>query len=271
MPKLIFVTVGTSAIDNCQSAFPSKGNNQTPVEAVSAYLLRQPVKAQDELLNSAPGDTADQKKSLVYNLKRGSEAFEKSIGTGNMINQSRNVSAEVASLLVMSKEPDIGEFGEDDEIHLIPSETDVGIVCAKANRLALQSRFPHAQIECTRALEGVRFVGESGTEKEIIDKFLDVGLERFEQIIKTKKEEFVERFKDDEKNQYILDVTGGFKGLILFAPILCARYLKRLYYFYQEAKRPVAFTSFDFRSRFEDEKKPIARTSKPLPPIGDNP
>jgi len=253
-PKLIFVTVGTSAIDNCQSAFPSKGNTQTPVEAVSKKLRENKVTMEAALLNSTP-QTDERNKSLVYNLQRELPVFESSIGTGNMLNRSRKVSAEVASLLVMSKEPDIGAFGSKDEIHLIPSETEVGKVCAEANRIALQSRFPQAKIECTPPLEGVRFAGES--DEASLEKFRDSGLKQFEEIVKEKNAAFKKSYGSGvDDTLRILDVTGGFKGLILFAPILCAEYVLMLYYFYQEAKRPIRFKAYDFRSRFEGANKP---------------
>lgn len=262
MPKLIFVTVGTSAIDNCQSAFPSKGNTQTPVEAVSDYLRKQPEKAYKELLNPAPAN-ADINKSLVYNLQRELRVFEGSIGTKNMLNRSRKVSAEVASLLVMSKEPDVGAFDKNDEIYLIPSETDVGIVCAEANCAALHSRFPDAQIERTPSLEGIRFAGEAG--EKLVNRFVQEGLASLEKVVRERIDAF--KSKHGHAADFIMDVTGGFKGLILFAPILCKRYtIDKLFYFYQEAARPIRLNRSYYLEKFSNDESPLNSDSN-LPPM----
>lgn len=262
MPKLVFVTVGTSALENCLPGFAEHQQNSTIVEQVTGLLNEDAERWQRVLLNPQPAAGLPQRQSLVHNLYQGLNSFARAIGRPNMLAQSRKVSAEVASLLVMSKEPEGGEFGAGDEIYLIPSETAAGVVCAEANRLALQQRFLPAQIVCTDQLEGVRFAGDPN--EMIAEKFKQNGLKRFEAIVKEKTESFIARYGSSEKDApRILDVTGGFKGLILFAPILCKRYLHRLYYFYQEAKSPLCFTAYDFRTRFENDLSPIGGNYPP--------
>lgn len=265
MPKLVFATVGTSVIENCIPDYPRQNKALTVTETVANDLRPAAVNAGVDtthqtylkLLEAAPQNDAPRDCSLVFNLERSLPVFERKIGKIGMIHHTRKVSAEVASLLVMSKEQGIGEFTTGDEIWLLPSDTPVGLVCAEANQSVLQNRFPKALVRCTERLEGVRFVAEPGKEEEIRQQFLYAGLDRFEEIIAEKTRAFKERHKT-ENPRVILDITGGFKGLMLFAPILCLRHVDELFYFYQEATRPVSFQKTYFLARIKDQSKKLA-------------
>ncbi len=274
MPKLIFATVGTSAVENCLKKYPvHKKTKSTLTESVAAELEKNPAEEHKLLLDWSPkGDP--EKSSIVYNLRANLPMFEKNIHKRNMATFATSVSAEVASLLVMSKENDIGEFDQDDEICLIPSGTPIGIVCAEANRMVLQDRFKNAKFVCTDPLEGVVFAAWPGKGTEAHNVFLSTGVDKFEEVIRQKKMEF----ENIHKNNYYsyLDVTGGFKGLILFSPFLCLRYVDALIYFYQEASRPVILNDDYFYGRFKDknkslhpEKDEMRILKKSMPPLGD--
>ena len=270
MPKLVFATVGTSAIENCLQAWDGNPDfsPQTKTEFIADELAKNETSVREKLLMKAPAGPDQQAESVYYQLKGALRHFNTSIGSANMISKGREVSAEVASLLVMSREPYVNGFGKGDEIWLIPSDTKIGVLCADVNRMVLDEHFgEEVKVECTKPLKGVRFVAEPGMEDELIKTFRSTGLQRFEEEIKSKKTAFVQNNPDEKNNKYIIDVTGGFKGLIIYAPILCARYLNILYYYYHEATRPISVTSVYFKER--NLNSSISISDPGLPATGD--
>lgn len=267
MPKLVFATVGTSAIENCLKAWVKTVDffPQTKTEFIAALLEENEEDVRKRLLMQNPPNGKSKQESIYYNLNDGLKKFADSIGSRTMVQMSRGVSAEVASLLVMSREPYVGGFNKGDEIWLIPSDTKIGVLCADVNQMVLQEHFSDVQVACTDPLKGVRFVAEPGTEDELIKTFRSTGLQQFEKEIKCKKAAFLKKNPDEKNNRYIIDVTGGFKGLIIYAPILCARYLDILYYYYHEATRPMSVTSVYFNERNQNKLTPIAEAGLPEP------
>ena len=105
MPKLILVTVGTSALDKCCEVHSGS------IEKLADDLHRK-------------GETSrfytDVKKDTLKNLKNNTN-----LSCRGLIGYSR-FSAEIASLLAMHKDPSIGKITTEDKIILLHSDTVAG-------------------------------------------------------------------------------------------------------------------------------------------------
>lgn len=244
MSKIVFATVGTSAVENCVRDWTP---NKIATETWTGYfskLLDDTAQLENVrnrlLLEDYPSD-----ESIVHNMLSKLTHFEQSFGGPSMVGAGRLVSAEVASLFVMSKQKSIAGFDEDDEIWLMPSDTSIGQICADANKIVLGELFPKPRIECTQPIKGVRFAVREEHGDEILSTFLKDGLASFEDEIKT---------KTAGRNAHsVLDITGGFKGLVFFAPLLCTRNLiDVVYYYYQEAAVPARFLKGEVITRLQN-------------------
>ncbi|MFQ5638874.1 MAG: hypothetical protein ACE5IR_12875 [bacterium] len=264
-PKLVFATVGTSCIENCIPQYKTRTRDQavSVTMAVNKDLHQDHDSTRMKLLNDDPS-LLDRPSSIVANLEDGLLMFKKHIDKPGLRDHVRRVSAEVASLLMMSQEKSIGPFGEGDQIWLLPSDTLIGQVSAAANQLALQKHLSPAKVTCTPPIKGVRFAPEPNEERNLLNEFMTDGIDQFESIIRTRRQKFLD--DGGHPGNCLLDITGGFKALIFFAPFLCTRGLiSEVFYFYSEALRPARFGQEDVIARVNDPEKPLPFPLIPVP------
>jgi len=186
MPKLILVTVGTSALGkldeqeqkNLPKPFPKKGE-----------------KAYNELKSKLLD-------VLMINIERYFAGEE-----------TKKLSAEISSLLVMSKTERIGKIDSKDKIVLFASDTDDGILCAEANIEVIKSYIaPNIEI---KKIEGLQ-VNDP-------DRFVKSGLVNLQRAIN--------RYSHSPMDVY-LNVTGGFKGVLPYvAPLAWENRMTIVYLF----------------------------------------
>jgi len=134
--------------------------------------------------------------NLTQNLNRYYENDEKGLAT---------LSAEIASLLAMEKDTDIGKITDGDKmitdgdkIMLLYSDTRDGSLCAEANKKLMKNDKLNWDTEIFKI---------EGLQPKDAAKFVETGLNN---LLKKIKE-----LKDSHSNyQIFINITGGYKGAI---------------------------------------------------------
>jgi len=184
MPKIILVTVGTSSLGKLDKPapkpFPQKGGK--------AY--------------------GDVKSKLIDILGLNLKKYLNGDETSRI-----NLSAEIASLLVMGKTEKIGKIESKDKIVLFASDTDDGYCCAEANREIIESSItPNVEI---KKIEGLQVTDP--------DRFVELGLMNLQRAIHC--------YSNSPTDVY-LNITGGFKGVLPYvAPLAWENRMDIVYLF----------------------------------------
>lgn len=221
MPKLILVTVGTSALfEHSDWKNGSNGNYWEKPEDLIARL-------EQEALNNQSTEYNHQKNQVLSALKSNLEYYYANNEQG-----LNTLSAEVASLLAMEKaerkDPTtgkvifkIGKIGSGDKIVLLHSDTVDGKLCAEVNEIVLKSNIA-GRVICGN----VEIKKIDGLQVDDPEKFLNPGLKNLETAIKS---------YSGGTQDYYLNVTGGFKGVLPYAALLAWDNLMTVVYLFERS------------------------------------
>ncbi|MDR4497182.1 MAG: putative CRISPR-associated protein [Candidatus Scalindua sp.] len=194
MQKLIITMCGTSALFE-RSNWKEGGRGRvwgSHEKLISAL--------ENEVINKESEEYHYQKeravKALQENLNRYYENAEKGLNT---------LSAELASLLAMEKDKEIGPLTPDDKIILFYSDTIDGRLCAETNKEVIEKS---EMLKERWKVGGIIKIDELQTKNGAA--FVQNGLKSLVNKILQLKD-------SASNNQLILNITGGYKGTI---PIL---------------------------------------------------
>lgn len=185
MSKLIITMCGTSALFEHSNWQDGKGGRQ----------WNKPKDLIDELENEGKNNESTynhQKKQIIGNLTRNFTRYyendEKGLDT---------LSAELASLLAMAKDKEIGAITTDDKIILLYSDTVDGRLCAEANKeMMTKNRLNWKNTE---------IIEIAGLQTKDAVKFVKTGLNNLLSKIKELKE-------SHSSYNIFINITGGYKG-----------------------------------------------------------
>jgi putative CRISPR-associated protein (TIGR02619 family) len=198
MPKLILVTVGTSALfEHSDWKNGSNGNFWEKPEDLIARL-------EQEALNNQSTEYNHQKKQVFNALKSNLETYYANNEQG-----LNTLSAEIASLLAMGKEPSIGNITNDDKIVLLHSDTVDGKLCAEVTAEVIRSHF--CSDTMVKPLVGIRVQSRTVGE-DIRQIFVNQGLNSLQEEVRRATETF--RQEHGEIAPCYFNITGGYKGVL---------------------------------------------------------
>lgn len=189
MPKLILVTVGTSALDKFRDAEKWKH-----LEDLCKTL-------NEEAANNESEEYERQKTHLIGELQAELSHFY-----DNGCRDFQSLTAELGSLMAMRQEQNIGEITNADQIVLLHSDTAEGKLCAEVTAKIVQSQISN-RIICTQvSIEKIE-----GLQVDDPEKFKVEGLKNLYAKVK---------FFAKGSFDFYFNITGGFKGLIPYATSL---------------------------------------------------
>jgi len=214
MPKLILVTVGTSALEKCCDK-----NKYPDVEELAIQLNRK-------------GETSqlytEVKENVLKNLKTNTQR-----NVENRDTDYSKLSAELASLLAMGKNPGIGKIENDDRIVLLHSDTTDGKLCAEANAEVMRQ-------EVKINDEVKKKIWHVEEPIKIEDLRVD-DPENFYNGLQNLKTKVTSLVKGPQSNYF--NITGGFKGVIPFITVLAWDLLfPKLFYLYEKSEQIVVLS-----------------------------
>ncbi len=189
MSKLIITMCGTSALFE-HSNWRDRSNGREWKE--SENLIKQ---LETEARNSKSIEYNHQKNQTISNLKKALNRYyeneEKGLDT---------LSAEIASLLAMEKDKEIGAITQEDKIMILYSDTIDGKLCAEVNKELIENydklNWKNTEIVKIEGLQPINAV-----------KFVETGLKNLLSKIKALKE-------SNSGHQIFINITGGYKGSI---------------------------------------------------------
>lgn len=241
MSKLILVTVGTSALFSEYSDWKNGSNDRywDDSEELIEELETEPLNEEDTEYNH-------QKQQVLARLKK-----ELNIYYANDEQGLDKLSAELASLLAMHKEPSIGNITNEDKIILLHSDTVDGRLCAEANVEVIQSFCTDTTI---RPLLGIR-VQPSASDENIRDSFVNRGLNSIQNEVK----QAVKNFSTQHGNAAAcyLNITGGYKGVLPFTTVLAHNYNLHLVYLYEKSQQIIWIAPSYWKGRFGAAKSQL--------------
>jgi len=211
MPKLILVTAGTSALE--------KYSKQEYSTEDLADKLNQEGEKSDLYKNV--------KDDVLKNLKTNTKRYREGKDTGYS-----KLSAEVASLLAMGKEPSIGAITKEDKIILLHSDTVDGKLCAEVNGEVICACICNNTI--IKSLIGIR-VQPRDKGEDIRQIFVNQGLNSLQTEVKNATEAFRREHGQDASCYF--NITGGYKGVLPFTTVLALNFNLTLVYLYEKSER----------------------------------
>jgi len=234
MPKkIVFVSVGTSAL---KESLRSTRDHRNQIKWSGEEGLNDLV----ELLNTGDENHQDeakveyehQKKCVAESLRNMKAKFKEKVERDE-VDKYSILSSEVASLIAMERAKKTGEdgavppgsFTNEDQIHLLHSETADGKLCAEVTRDVLPDYIEIPQ-------ENIELVPIIGLRMDEPELFLDRGIPALLQAI---EERAIANVPD-----YYLNITGGYKGAIPFLTVnaVALRRVKEFYLVYLFEKAP---------------------------------
>ena len=229
MPKLILVTVGTSASERCRNTgkYPK---------------LEQLV---DDLNKKDDGFYGSIKKQISGRLQENTERY-----ISGKDKNYRRLSAEIASLLAMRDDQKIG-IDNEDEITLLCSDTVDGKLCAEVNMEVIKEYLcPNVAL---RQLIGVRAQSLEPGE-DVAKKFVNKGLETFQDTVEKEVKKFC---KEHSESPIYINVTGGYKVLVLFSTILAYNLNMNVVYLYERSDKIIWTRHSDQKRKIQNPKSKL--------------
>ncbi|MEZ4955203.1 MAG: CRISPR-associated ring nuclease [Saprospiraceae bacterium] len=214
--KRVITTVGTSVFTNY-----SKEEVKESEEFGYGQNYDEPIDGKDGVfkkLESVDSPVPDKSKRDFNNIK--------DIIRRRWLNKYRpNASAEISSLIK------IAEDEEDSiEVYLLATETALSVAACELIKEYLESEFNEQKERFLAAHFDVNEHMIKGLQVTDIDKFQNEGFQNLvDQIIKVK----------EENENTILNISGGYKGLIPPLTIVSQLYEIPLYYLYEDSNNPI--------------------------------
>lgn len=231
MPKLILLTVGTSALERCRNPREYQDLDQLV----------------DEL--NKKGDSSqlynNVKVQVAERLQKNTEYY-----ISGKYKDYRHLSAEIASFLAMRDEEKIG-IANDDEIILLYSDTVDGKLCAEVNMGVIKEYLcPNVVL---RQLIGVRAQSIEPGE-DVAKKFVNKGLVTFQDTVEKEVKKFC---KEHSGSPIYINVTGGYKVLVLFSTILAYNLNMNVVYLYERSDKIIWIRHSDLKRKIQNPKSKL--------------
>ncbi|MBC8181882.1 putative CRISPR-associated protein [candidate division KSB1 bacterium] len=234
MKKLIFVTVGTSALFGKCNGLNWEHSANRQIHPTQEHLCR---KLDEDDINNRTDEFNHQKEGAISTIKKSLIRYYENRETGLI-----DLSAELASLLAMEKDSAIGPIASDDVIYLLHSDTADSRLCAEINEVLFKedvvieksaSKLPW-NIQEPIKIEKLNAVN--------VFDFQNEGLENYQKKIINLSKDF--------NGRVLLNVTGGYKALIPFGTLLAFQNEFTIFYLFEQCNEIVYLDSAYFDERF---------------------
>jgi len=237
MAKVILVTVGTSVLEK---AFDEDNGGFNNLDDLIKELENEPRNNENRIYETW-------KTNAFNRMKAKLEIFYNNNGEG-----VERLSAELASLLIMHGDQEIGNITQEDKIFLLHSDSIAGKLCAEVNKEIIsmnindQSLCPYVNII---KLDGVKVV--TYEDEDILGLFIDQGLQSFQDNVENIINEH------GNNNKIYMNITGGYKILVPFSTILAHNLRMNIVYLYEKSDRLIKLPSAYLACKIENPKSKL--------------